>query len=313
MEVLKRNAQVPLARLRLPGDFKARQAEPRVRSRSVSIETSFLMHEPIVRQRDWALVSGVDRVAAVSLLGWVKVPCTLIECSDEELLVIRAQENAERRHEAGREAKVQAIVEQKLAELPPEIPKIQKPKRGRPKTPRGIARAETAKALGVPEAAVRHADYRARKRGAKLVEKGPLETFGLTLSEEFQKTVRSVQESFDRAASHAVAALTALTAVANIEHSFPRPRLERIRHAVQQAGAELRAARPEMLCPYCKGIAEHQDHCKLCFALGFITKSQVSGIPPQFLDTKKLVVMDKFGDTIELPPDETPAGEWSFE
>jgi ParB-like chromosome segregation protein Spo0J len=93
-----------------------RTKAPHVQALADSIKEVGLLHYPMLRQSDLRVIHGEDRIAAHYLSEIIDVPCTLVECSDEELLTIRKHENAHRRDESAAEllARVEAA-EKELA------------------------------------------------------------------------------------------------------------------------------------------------------------------------------------------------------
>jgi hypothetical protein len=93
-----------------PGAFIARTTSPHVLALWESIKEVGLLHHPMLRQSDLRVIHGEDRIAAHYAGGATEVACTLVECTDEELLTIRRHENAHRRDESAAEllARVEA-------------------------------------------------------------------------------------------------------------------------------------------------------------------------------------------------------------
>jgi hypothetical protein len=93
-----------------PDAFIARTTSPHVLALWESIKEVGLLHHPMLRQSDLRVIHGEDRIAAHYAGGATEVACTLVECTDEELLTIRRHENAHRRDESAAEllARVEA-------------------------------------------------------------------------------------------------------------------------------------------------------------------------------------------------------------
>jgi len=84
-------------------DFATRLALPRVRELADSIDALINIHLPMVRMSDMQVVAGEDRLAAHIILKRSTVLCDVVECSDEEVLLIRSAENERRRKEGADE------------------------------------------------------------------------------------------------------------------------------------------------------------------------------------------------------------------
>lgn len=317
--------ELSISTLKLPGDMTKRMAATHVKRRAKSISEIGLIHYPVVRQENWELVAGADRLAACMLLGWENVTCDVRELSEADADVLRHAENAERRHsteeeraeqEALQKALERQLIEQGMARSGP----------GRRRTAKGEARRMVADYAGVSEEAMRKREQRkkAKTNGkepkpvwlpsepppaipldepteeiARGADPMKLETFGLEVDDAFHRQVLEVHSRVYKAETAASAIKRQLTMIANSDLPFNSVLLGQMREVADQLGSMLRGFEPECLCPYCKGTEGVQEQCGLCCGCGWITKTQHGQVPPKFLDGKELVIMQN-GEVVSL-------------
>lgn len=295
---------IPLTTIVLPGDFRSRLELDHVREKSKSIEQVGLLHEPIVRKADMRLLAGEDRVAAMYLL------CTergdeprclvkLVECTDEEAQDVRDHENVYRRHDlAEQRATLARIVERKAEQIAiANAPKCANPKHegmGRPKLPTTIAREQVAKALNTSPRAIEAAIHRFEQQqmATRPVHERPkpvptIKTLGIELGQEWLDEVTTIQAHLTACANRLRSAQVDLTAVRDMhggtQPAYPQARLNRLYELIHAAAFEVRAAIPESLCPFCKGLSGIQEECAACVTLGFVTGQQMAQVPAELL------------------------------
>jgi ParB-like chromosome segregation protein Spo0J len=278
--------QLPLSKLKLPGDIKARMSRPRVEDLANSIQ--LLGDEPInaltVEKDGLVLIAGRDRTAALMKLGVKKVWCHLVtELSDQDRLDLEIDENLHRRQDnrddliAKRVKRVEGELLDKMSDNSPRQP-------GRPKSTKAAAREVVARELDTTPEAVRAAEKRAtapeEESAAAPVEIAPpVETWDVPvehLAQEFA-SVRIAQEAMRAADRHMQQAQRALSAledgggIAGQLHS-------RLYGGVHATAAQLRASIPSALCPYCKGLANRRATCGGCGALGYVGDDALLGV-----------------------------------
>lgn len=276
---------VGLRRLRLPGSFRGLLREQRVHELAKHMTEHGQWIPALVRQKDGRVLDGLDRVAAAWLNKQESVWAVLCECTDEEAGRIEAEVNVHRRHDPNERARSLVLVDKLEAELDDSEVEQARSEEGRPVTKRGLARRKVAEILGIKESSIKVAEHRERtKHGEKSTK--PLNTLGMELPEEMAREIESVQRYFDTAARGCAAALAALSTIDG-RLKYPPSRLQKLRQEIQDMGASVRNARPEMLCPYCKALPQLVNGCKTCVGCGFITANMTSGIPKELLDEEE--------------------------
>lgn len=316
---------IPLSTIRLPGDFGKRLDATHVAERAKSILEHGLLHEPIVRRvgKQWEVIAGLDRVAAHFVAEKDIIAVKVIECTDEEAVRIRQEENIQRRHSTEerdrliRERLSVVVVEEEAK--PAERPKG----RGAVKKPKTKARERVAAELGLSPETIRKKEWEDEQAAtaANLPLEPPVRSLGMSLSEKFKEQVGKAQGYIDAAEAFLRQAQGKLTAMAkDAGVIFPTARLQRLRDELHTQAAAIRGARPCSLCPWCKGLDNVQEHCAACQGTGFITKSQENAVPKELLDEEtpsvmvdgKLRSVDEFIPEInaiaDLPPEEDPWG-----
>jgi hypothetical protein len=284
--------QLPLSKLKLPGDIKARMSRPRVEDLANSIQ--LLGDEPInaltVEKDGLVLIAGRDRTAALMKLGVKKVWCHIaVEMTEEDRADIEMFENLHRRQDnrddliARRVKRVEGELLDKMSDNSPRQP-------GRPKSTKAAAREVVARELDTTPEAVRAAEKRAEQATAEdMADDGapcvhvdvppPVETWGVPvehLAQEFA-SVRIAQEAMRAADRHMQQAQRALSAledgggIAGQLHS-------RLYGGVHATAAQLRASIPSALCPYCKGLANRRATCGGCGGLGYVGDDALLGV-----------------------------------
>ncbi len=284
---------IAISKIRLPGGFEKRLKTDRVKGLAKSIVDHGLLHEPIVRKSDWKLVVGADRVAAHYVRGRQTITVKLVECSDTELEILQREENLMRRHDPEEQRRLTtelvAFYEKELFERSLEDPTVLKAVRGSYHSPYTAAVTKVAKLTGVNPESVKRTMKRQKKRsGPRPI---PIRTFGMVLEPKFLEQVRTAHDWLSEADTQLQAAQKALTKLESSGVPFPAALLKRLHAEVHQVCAEVRSSRPDMLCPYCRGIDELQDQCDYCFRFGFITAAQSKQVPVELLDEDNPKVM----------------------
>jgi ParB-like chromosome segregation protein Spo0J len=325
---------ISISALKLPGDMTKRMASPHVKRRAKSISEIGLIHPPVVRRQGWELVAGADRMAACMLLGMDTVACDVRDLDEQEAEILRHAENAERRHDLEEERREQealkvALEKQLLAQgMAAAGP-------GRRHTANAEARRIAAAHTGTKEETIRKREqrFKAREKRRNELEQrrkdqdkanglpsdpppaipkekrtadtGPgqdpmlIETFGLDVSDEFQREVLEVHSRVYKAGTSASALKRELTMLSNSDLPLNRHLLTELCDAADNLSKAVRGFEPECLCPYCKGTEGVQESCGLCCGCGWITRTQKGLVPPKFLDKENPVVVHN-GATLPL-------------
>jgi len=305
--------KIKLDTIVLPGGFAKRKKEPHVRDLAESIKRGGVISLPVVSDKPRKLVAGGDRLAALMLL---KVPAhevRIVRGTPQELEELMLEENLLRRRTddyaamtrrlvelrtgdieaADRKAAVEAVVADEVAgDFPVEATVNEEPlPTGRPKSAKGKAREEVAKELGKTPEAIRSAEKRAKakeeaaeqedvKPGADPGEpmQPPVETYGLPLvNAEDAYFLVVTQESLkkvDALLRKAQGALLDTAADNSIAGVLSSP----IRAALHQLAADVRAAIPVAVCPYCKRREDRVSNCGACKRTGFVGSETMLGL-----------------------------------
>lgn len=295
--------EVALATLKLPGDWRKTLNDPGVPAMAESQKVVGIIHDPMVRESDKLLICGGRRIAGALHNGEEKVVCKIVECSDEEVDILRLIENGYREHLSPekRTELVDSLAE-KIAILRTERSKetILEPKRkkGRLKLPRTVAREVIAQAAGRSPEAQRKSEQRFIKKQKEIQASfDPDADLGINapwseLDDDFKRqTNKVVRHTHDicQLLSRAVGSLTVL-----VESGLPvhQARLNRLKEDIALCSKTMRGMVPSDLCPFCKGIEDVQKNCGGCLGTGYITMNQRDGVPKELWEVgEKAVVM----------------------
>lgn len=298
-----------IATLRLPGDWRKTLDDPGVPAMAESQKWVGIIHEPMVRERDKLLVCGSRRVAGALHNGQESIVCKLVDCTDEEVEVLRLIENGYREHmTADKRAELVNSLAERIALLRHEKGKetLQEPRRkkGRLKMPRTVAREIIAQATGRTPEAQRKSEQRfEKKQRAKEAAIDPDADLGINapwadLDDDFKRRTNKVVRQTHEAATLLSRAVGALTAI--VESGLPvhQARLNRLREDVALCSKTLRGLSPSDLCPFCKGIERVQANCGGCAGTGYITANQREGVPKELWEVGEAAVVYEKGKMV---------------
>jgi hypothetical protein len=298
--------QFDIRSIRKPGNWRAILEEPGVMRKALSIQGVGLIHEPLVRRSDKLLVVGQRRVAAHEKLGLTSFLGKDIECSDEEVTILRRVENAERDHNPGQQAADMAdlvnLYEKNLATTWPD-----RDADGKRKSKRARARELVAQERGVKPSSVRMAEYRAQKRTE--LPKSTLANLGMDLDAVFVEQVAHVHAELTTIAGRVQSAVTAIGALLRSDKPVQHARLEPLKAQLSDTAAALRKYLPVSLCPNCKGLETVQKECVACLATGYITRAQEADVPASLLDEAHPMVTFR-GKLV--PVEDVPSDPWGL-
>ncbi len=274
---------IAVKKLYLPGDFGERLRSERVAKLAQSIDQfDGALNEPIVRESDWQLVCGFDRVAAHVYLKRDMCRMKIIQCDDAELEKIRVDENYHRRHYTPEER--QAIEDQALSFNPTPMIYYKKPgKKGPPIKATTMARKEAAEQLGMSPESLRKKDYRRRKSLNRA--KAPIRDLGMAVDADYRIKVAEAQELLEMSAESIVKARGAIAKLMKSDLPLQKPRLMVLMEQADELAEAAKGAIPSCLCPGCKGLGGVQEKCQFCLTAGYITKNQQDGIPDRLWDS----------------------------
>jgi ParB-like chromosome segregation protein Spo0J len=291
---------IQLDTVKLPAGFAKRKKEPHVKELARSIEASGVIALPVVRAKPRELVAGGDRLAALMLLGIARHEVRLVEGTDAELEAVTLEENLCRRRGDDYDAMTARLVEittgkVEAEELPASLADNsgEEPRKpGRPKTAKGIAREEVAKATGRTPEAVRQAEKRAKTEEADapldVPMPAPVDTFDLDLPDQVVNDwfprVRVAQEVLRDADRKIAGVLRRLTSDLKNGSDIVVAAYSRTYQAVHDAADAIRRAMPESVCPWCKAQLYLTPSCSGCGETGFVSLSTLEGISPELLE-----------------------------
>lgn len=271
----------------LPGDIKARQKQPHVVELAESIGKRTgkrPIHLPTVEYPSKELLSGADRMAAQLILGYRSVWVQPVsQLTPQERRDIVRDENLHRRV-VDRDVLIRQRVEEAAAEIEAArlLEEVER-KPGRPKSAKGAARDQVARELGTTPDAIRVAEARAaaeeipNKYSDTPRPRLSVETYGLPLVADFEADqLTAVQEAFgeaDVALRRAQVALGKVGAILIFASDA-----QRLVAQVHAAAAEVRAARPAAVCPFCKRLERFIVACSGCKGTGFVAADVMLGV-----------------------------------
>lgn len=289
--------KVPIHRLNMEGNFRERLNHPRIEERARSVKRLGILSEPMVRQLDYRVIYGHDRIAAAIKAGATSVLCKMVRCSDTVMREIELSENLHRRHdpESARDGLLrlmdlytESVIEERPLPGDDPYPQLTKPKRGKPQTARGIARRRLAADLGVAPPTLQKREQRLRKRKRQKEEqaareegKAVIALLGMQVHREFVAQINELRLTMDQAVAHAHRMLSLFSTIETRKLPYPGIKFTRLYEDLRAAGALLRSARPVSLCPYCKGLPGVQDRCAACLQSGWISELQMQSVPSE--------------------------------
>lgn len=309
--------EVKIAELRKPGNWKELLASPEVEVRARSIAGIGMIQEPVVRQSDKSIVCGRRRIAAKEKLGDKHVLVKLVECTDYEAEIWAAAENAERSHShAEQRQALERLIELVAKEKADADKTLRFDGPGGTKSAIGLARDQVAAALGIKPKSIKQRRYRSRLKHATPAQlrnenlevpeddlnegdPDPIVSPWAELDDIFKKQVRRVQKAIDFVDNQLIQGLGMLTKIKSQKLPCHADRIDKIHEDLAYLGAAVRGLLPAMLCPWCKGTDGVQERCVPCRGAGYITKSQVDGVPKELMGIKEPVVIVQ-GETKKL-------------
>ena len=279
------------------------------------------IHAPTVRTSDKRLICGRDRMAALVMLKAKKAWVRLVDCTDAEAQELELAENVYRRNENRAELIAQLVglkeqqvrAEVELTQRAPGVGGDDPSQRGKgassdPETRAGQraikaeARKRGARDGGITTSAIRKAERAAEKSSAAPMSgelgSAPAAEAGepaLTLdllgcddasAKAVAKYARKDQEAIDeadQALRHAQAVLRRLT---------PCTAFKQLHEQVHRVASLVRSARPEAICPWCKGLPKSDVACGPCAGLGYVTDEMRARAPKELREGPPLVAID---------------------
>ncbi len=302
--------QKRVSSLKLPGSLAARKKLPHVIELAADIRE--LGDEPInapVFSKGGEIIAGRDRVAALLLNKAKRCWVRIADATPAERRALEASENLFRRIDNRNEliaARVAALAEGIAAQRQTVTTVTEGPNR------RDVAeaRAKVARQVGVTPGAVRQAEHRAKDipspvfrgndtevaRGGEAAifqpppnavqARGcPIDTFDVEVSAAFHERVSAVWGVLEKV-NHSL--VNAQTELAKLKGSpdFSGALWQRLKAEIHTAAYNTRAARPALVCLYCRdpdGVALLRDNCNGCNKLGWLIEEQRAMVPRELL------------------------------
>lgn len=276
--------RVAIESLRLPGDWLKRLAAPHVRALADSGE---IMNPPAIRKETREVIHGGDRLAAEHVRGQRETEVWVYsDLTDDQVAEMRDVENAFRR-DTDLEARARLVARKAaaIADAPGNLltesanSPDEAPRRGRPPSPEGQARAEVAAAAGVSKNALekqasreKHDDGPPPGSVIRPGDVAPSATPGLAEAVAL--------DELDRLLMAAVKQITKLA------KEFPalveRFDVAGLKYQLQRVVAPgFRGMYPQGRCHYCKQVASELSRCAACKGSGWIAGCQLNDIPPE--------------------------------
>lgn len=299
MNVL-RLKELRIDRLRLPGDFPKRVEEEKGKDRVRSIREHGLIHPPMVRVGTQEVVTGVSSIAALVAGGEKTVRCQLIECTDDELQILREQETLQSR-KLTYEERAAAIDRYTLLLEKQEERRVVEERIRDPEAtgrffrrPKRVARERLAETLGVTVDTVKQREYRAKKRLREIGPfDGPEEAFkryGMELTVEFEDRLIAARMALKKVTGALQTAQRAMTLLKQAKLDLPETRTKRLAAMIDEAAKWSKACKPMGLCPYCKGVPEVCNKCLSCAGSAILFHNQIDGVLPELKNKENPVV-----------------------
>jgi ParB-like chromosome segregation protein Spo0J len=271
----------------LAGDIAAAGEEP--------------IHAPTIRGKDKRLLCGRDRVAALITLKSKRAWVHVVDCTDTEAKQLELRENIYRRPVANRSEMIAELVSLKEQQI-----QAHREEEGVTVSPapqhsaKAEARREVARAAGMTPASVKRAEMRANAKEADPFapaaagEVAPafvpnLKLLGVPIEHVRQlcELAAPRQAAIDEADKHLRLAQAALK---RAEHDT---QMQQLYADVHRVASRVRSCRPEMICPWCKGVPALVATCSGCQMAGYVSEEQGRNCPPELLgDADPVVVVN---------------------
>lgn len=287
--------RMKLAKIVLPGDFKARLKKPHVKALRESLASTggVPLARPVVQEKTRRAVAGMDRIAALMLAGADMVEVEIVRGAADELADLADVENAHRRHD-DRDAAIVRVLERERKRLENKTSGRVEMVQPVPRTTGGAAATTVAKKFNTTPAAVRQAEKRARVKAAP--EPGPTEPeppcidlYDLPIRAAVEINARAVQVCIDAADKAMRECQAQLKRLEGTDYDGGmRQRLHGMAHTLAH---EIRAERPVSACPYCKATI---PDCPTCGGRGYVAK--LHNVPPDMLlRGMRAIILDGMG------------------
>lgn len=297
---------IKFADLKFDVDFRSLLTLDDVKEKAESIRKNGLIHVPVIRQSDNAVLVGRKRIAALYLLGYKSYELEVAEEAEGtagELVTIaenlhRAELTPEQKSK--QRARYVAILRGQVKQASREPGEDDGEDERRDVTdimsvtPRQSAQVSTkndavrkaAKDLGVTERQL-HRDIATAegKKPEKKKEPPAIATLGVKVDKKVDEECRVVRGYLLATAQMLVQAQSQLTQLEKCGYPFPNATTQRLREHIQTAHDEVKAQMPAAACPYCR--EKPQASCTACQGRGWVTERVLGSAPSDLLDPNR--------------------------
>jgi hypothetical protein len=291
---------VYVTKIRAPGDIELVRKEQLTQEIGDSYEfTGGEPVDPIILDASLRLHGGKHRFAAALNKGLKHVQAIVVTGTPEEVETLALIEQTKRRKSTDAEiARLVELQHPAPAQTFPEVydetapfptddeyeaakaietaPPLAPRKPGRPDEGKGASIKAVAQATGKTPAAVRQAEYRARK-AAEPTPPDPvqacIDTMGFDVPASVLEDAQDHLSLLEEMSRTLIASQGALTRFTN-EHGVL---LARIREPLHDASALVKAFMPASVCLYCK-CTKHRKGCPGCSGRGWVTASGAKAV-----------------------------------
>ncbi|HXJ32244.1 MAG TPA: ParB/RepB/Spo0J family partition protein [Gemmatimonadales bacterium] len=304
--------------LHLPGEIGKRQKQQHVIDLAADIRE--LGEEPInapVFDKAGQIIAGRDRMAALLINKAKRVWIRVADATDQERADLEVSENLYRRVDNRDEMiarRVHRVVEKVAAEKAAigsrraeavtrqDVVAARKAvARQLNTTPKAIKSAEqraAAKAKDIPSGSAAHpaatdeVNHTEAARGGEAAvtlappdPPCPVDAFGIETSPAFRSRMSEIQGVLEVVNHHLVRAQTELAKLKGAP-DFNGAVWQRLKAELHSTAYNARAAKPALVCPYCRdpeGTAMLRDNCNGCGGRGYLVEEQRASVPRELL------------------------------
>lgn len=291
-------------RLRLPEDFRERVAKERNGRRAKSVAAVGQMRPIMVRSGSLEVIVGANEVAACVSTGLTMIRCEVVDCTHDEIEILRAEERFQHErytYEEYQEAQGRLYLAIEREEILKSVAEnIRNPgkrsacwKNKRHVTARIRAKHRVAERLGISVTTVTNAARVARRRmldRAKVQPHRIVRRYGMVLTEDFEERLLVARKGCGKLASMLHGSKTLLGLLRNSKTGMDDAKLARLAAMLREAHDYAVAISPVGLCPYCKGLRKPCNVCVCCGGSAMLSKEQESHVDRELKDTKNPVV-----------------------
>lgn len=285
--------------LRLPGDWQRILDSPAAQEQAESIRRVGLIHHPVVRRSDRLLICGHTRIAGLVILGETHVNAKVIECSDEHVEAMRAEENSERTHDPEAQRMAREAREERIVEVTQEIVDAGVENRSEWSV-KAEARGVVAEEAGIKRKSLHQSDWRERERQKKLEAEqaallaNPVNDRGMEMDPAFLVQLGLVRKRVNDAKAKVTSAVTTLRTMKTQGLPFSHGVIDELVVGLQIVAKDIAIEAPRTLCYYCRALRGVVEGCADCKSTGWMSSracEDAGEIPHALADDENPAVM----------------------